>query len=208
MLFSGIYYGFVWCCSLTAMYSRYLDYCRVVSCWSSMYYLFNPCRKERVSKLNERSWIIHMFNINPCLWQACFDNGQWNCSNLGPWYIHKEKDIEWCTDCWNSAGAVFEFKILKLNVDFSVVMFDTMCTNLWNILVKYSYHFQVFFLPLSNTIISSFKDDSIFAWDFESLVCKYQLPIPDGPAPHYRAFATPRDGRLLAAGGRSGLYFK
>ena len=62
---------------------------------------------------------------------------------------------------------------------------------------------QVFFLPLSNTIMSSFKDDSIFAWDFESLVCKYQLPIPEGPAPHYRAFATPRDGRLLAAGGRS-----
>lgn len=62
---------------------------------------------------------------------------------------------------------------------------------------------QVFFLPLSNTIISSFKDDSVFAWDFESLVCKYQLPVPEGPAPHYRAFATPRDGRLLAAGGRS-----
>ncbi|XP_028392859.1 TBC1 domain family member 31-like [Dendronephthya gigantea] len=62
---------------------------------------------------------------------------------------------------------------------------------------------QVFFLPLSNTMISSFKDDSIFAWDFESLVCKYQLPIPEGQPPHYRAFATPKDGRLLAAGGRS-----
>lgn len=62
---------------------------------------------------------------------------------------------------------------------------------------------QVFFLPLSNIVISCFKDDSIFAWDFESLVCKYQLPLPDGPPPHYRAFATPRDGRLLAAGGRS-----
>ncbi|KAK3746386.1 hypothetical protein QZH41_018222 [Actinostola sp. cb2023] len=62
-----------------------------------------------------------------------------------------------------------------------------------------------FFLPLSNTIITCFKDDSIFAWDSESLNCKYQLPIPpdDGKSPHYKDLATSRDGRVLVAGGRS-----
>lgn len=64
--------------------------------------------------------------------------------------------------------------------------------------------FQGFFLPLSNTIITCFKDDSIFAWDSESLNCKYQLPIPpdEGKNPHYKDLATPRDGRVLVAGGR------
>lgn len=61
-----------------------------------------------------------------------------------------------------------------------------------------------FFLPLSNTIVTCFKDDSIFAWDSESLNCKYQLPIPpdNSKTPHYKDLATPRDGRILVAGGR------
>lgn len=62
---------------------------------------------------------------------------------------------------------------------------------------------QVFFLPLSNTIITGFRDDTIFAWESDTLTCKYQLPIPPGKSPHYRAFAASRDGRILAAGGRS-----
>ncbi|EDO35457.1 predicted protein [Nematostella vectensis] len=64
---------------------------------------------------------------------------------------------------------------------------------------------QGLFLPLSNTIVTCFKDDSIFAWDSESLQCKYQLPVPpeDAKTPHYRTLAVPRDGRLLVAGGRS-----
>ncbi|KAL9974989.1 hypothetical protein ACROYT_G012102 [Oculina patagonica] len=64
---------------------------------------------------------------------------------------------------------------------------------------------QVLFLPLSNTIVSCFKDDSLFVWDSETLKCKFQLPVPPEEAkqPHYRALATPRDGRLLVAGGRS-----
>ena len=62
---------------------------------------------------------------------------------------------------------------------------------------------QVFFQPMSNTIITCFKDDSIHAWETDTLDYKYQIPPPFGPTPHYRAFATPQDGRLLVAGGRS-----
>ncbi|CAB1321317.1 unnamed protein product, partial [Coregonus sp. 'balchen'] len=65
---------------------------------------------------------------------------------------------------------------------------------------------RVFFLPLSNTILSCFNDDSIFAWESDTLFCKYQLPVPDeGPRIHYKAFAVTRDGKTLAAGGRSNL---
>ncbi|CAL8355871.1 unnamed protein product [Arctogadus glacialis] len=65
---------------------------------------------------------------------------------------------------------------------------------------------KVFFLPLGNTILSCFSDDSIFAWESESLSCKYQLPVPEeGPRVHYKAFAVTRDGKNLAAGGRSNL---
>ncbi|KAM9851444.1 TBC1 domain family member 31 [Aulostomus maculatus] len=65
---------------------------------------------------------------------------------------------------------------------------------------------RVFFLPLSNTILSCFSDDSIFAWDCDTLYCKYQLPVPDcGPRISYKAFAVTRDGKNLAAGGRSNL---
>ncbi|XP_070574109.1 TBC1 domain family member 31-like [Ptychodera flava] len=62
---------------------------------------------------------------------------------------------------------------------------------------------KVFFLPLSNTIMTCFKDDSIFAWESDTLQCKYQLTIPPGKKPGYKAFSTPRDGRLLVAGGKS-----
>ncbi|KAF3840112.1 hypothetical protein F7725_018829 [Dissostichus mawsoni] len=65
---------------------------------------------------------------------------------------------------------------------------------------------RVFFLPLSNTILSCFSDDSIFAWESDTLSCKYQLPVPDcGPKVSYKAFAVTRDGKSLAAGGRSNL---
>ncbi|XP_077865316.1 TBC1 domain family member 31-like [Saccoglossus kowalevskii] len=62
---------------------------------------------------------------------------------------------------------------------------------------------KVFFLPLSNTIMTCFKDDSIFAWESDTLQCKYQLTIPAGQKPAYKSFATPKDGRLLVAGGKS-----
>ncbi|XP_066479956.1 TBC1 domain family member 31 isoform X2 [Tiliqua scincoides] len=63
---------------------------------------------------------------------------------------------------------------------------------------------KVFFLPLSNTIVSCFKDNSIFAWEFDTLHCKYQLPSPvEGSSLCYKVFAATRDGRVLAAGGKS-----
>ncbi|XP_035678691.1 TBC1 domain family member 31-like [Branchiostoma floridae] len=62
---------------------------------------------------------------------------------------------------------------------------------------------KVFFVPLSNTILTCFKDDSIFGWESDTLQCRFQLPVPEGKSPQYKAFACPRDGRLLAAGGKS-----
>ncbi|XP_068839633.1 TBC1 domain family member 31 isoform X8 [Capricornis sumatraensis] len=63
---------------------------------------------------------------------------------------------------------------------------------------------KVFFLPLSNTILSCFKDNSIFAWECDTLVCKYQLPAPpESSNILYKVFAVTRDGRILAAGGKS-----
>ncbi|CAO2602254.1 TBC1 domain family member 31 [Lemmus lemmus] len=63
---------------------------------------------------------------------------------------------------------------------------------------------KVFFLPFSNTILSCFKDNSIFAWECDTLFCKYQLPAPpEGSNIIYKVFAVTRDGRILAAGGKS-----
>ena len=50
----------------------------------------------------------------------------------------------------------------------------------------------MFFLPLSNTIITGFKDDTIFGWESDTLNCKYQLPVPPGKSPHYKAYAPTR----------------
>ncbi|KAM9099552.1 TBC1 domain family member 31 isoform X4 [Sarcophilus harrisii] len=63
---------------------------------------------------------------------------------------------------------------------------------------------KVFFLPFSNIILSCFKDNSIFAWECDTLVCKYQFPPPPaGSDLKYKVFAVTRDGRILAAGGKS-----
>ncbi|NXI92057.1 TBC31 protein, partial [Psophia crepitans] len=63
---------------------------------------------------------------------------------------------------------------------------------------------KVFFLPLSNTILSCFKDNSVFAWEFDTLHCKYQLPTPvEGSVLVYKVFAVTRDGRIFVAGGKS-----
>ncbi|XP_043922511.1 TBC1 domain family member 31 [Protopterus annectens] len=63
---------------------------------------------------------------------------------------------------------------------------------------------KVFFLPLSNTILSCFKDGSVFAWESDTLHCKYQLPIPEEVTKMpYKTFAVTRDGRTLACGGKS-----
>nr|XP_058898769.1 TBC1 domain family member 31 isoform X5 [Kogia breviceps] len=63
---------------------------------------------------------------------------------------------------------------------------------------------KVFFLPLSNTILSCFRDNSIFAWECDTLVCKYQLPAPpESSSILYKVFAVTRDGQILAAAGKS-----
>lgn len=65
---------------------------------------------------------------------------------------------------------------------------------------------KVFFLPLSNTMLSCFKDGSIFAWESDTLTCKYQLPaLEEGAKFDYKTFAVSRDGRALVAGGKSNL---
>uniref|UniRef100_A0A8C6Z1D6 TBC1 domain family member 31 n=1 Tax=Nothoprocta perdicaria TaxID=30464 RepID=A0A8C6Z1D6_NOTPE len=71
--------------------------------------------------------------------------------------------------------------------------------------VRHSVGIQkVFFLPLSNTILSCFKDNSVFAWEFDTLQCKYQLPTPvEGSLLLYKVFAVTRDGRIFVAGGKS-----
>ena len=48
---------------------------------------------------------------------------------------------------------------------------------------------QVLFQPMSNTILTCFKDDSIHAWEAASMEYKYQIQPPFGPAPHYRYIA-------------------
>ncbi|NXE25121.1 TBC31 protein, partial [Ardeotis kori] len=63
---------------------------------------------------------------------------------------------------------------------------------------------KVFFLPLSNTILSCFNDNSVFAWEFDTLHCKYQLPTPvEGSVLLYKVFAVTRDGRIFVAAGKS-----
>ncbi|XP_062912312.1 TBC1 domain family member 31 [Mobula hypostoma] len=62
---------------------------------------------------------------------------------------------------------------------------------------------KVCFLPLSNTILSCFKDDSVFAWESDTLHCKYQLPVTDETRIRYKSFAITRDGQILIAGGKS-----
>lgn len=61
---------------------------------------------------------------------------------------------------------------------------------------------QVFFLPLSNTILTIFKDDTIHGWETDTLEYKYQVGKVTDCAQHFRSFATTQDGRLLVAGGR------
>lgn len=62
---------------------------------------------------------------------------------------------------------------------------------------------EVFFLPLSNIILTCFKDDSIFGWELDTLSCKFELPIPAGKKPQYRTLVSSSNGRTLAAAGRS-----
>ncbi|XP_028835774.1 TBC1 domain family member 31 isoform X2 [Denticeps clupeoides] len=100
--------------------------------------------------------------------------------------------------------------------DYSIKCFDKDTAQLWDLdtfqrkrklNIRQSVGIQkVFFLPRSNTILSCFSDDSIFAWESDTLFCKYQLPVPQKePRMHHKAFAVTQDGKTLAVGGRSSL---
>ena len=67
---------------------------------------------------------------------------------------------------------------------------------------------QVFFLPLSNTILTIFKDDTIHGWETDTLEYKYQVGVIGETAQHFRSFAATQDGRLLVAGGRFVVCFQ
>ena len=45
---------------------------------------------------------------------------------------------------------------------------------------------------MSNTIMTCFKDDTIFAWESDTLACKYQLKTQEGVNPAFKAFAASR----------------
>uniref|UniRef100_A0A8C4DQ83 TBC1 domain family member 31 n=1 Tax=Dicentrarchus labrax TaxID=13489 RepID=A0A8C4DQ83_DICLA len=58
-------------------------------------------------------------------------------------------------------------------------------------------------LNIRQSVASTFMVCTKFS---DTLFCKYQLPVPDcGPKISYKAFAVTRDGKSLAAGGRSNL---
>ena len=47
---------------------------------------------------------------------------------------------------------------------------------------------------MSDSVLTCFRDDSIHAWETDTLEYKYLLPSPSGPSPRYRTFATTLDG--------------
>lgn len=67
--------------------------------------------------------------------------------------------------------------------------------------------------------MTCFKDDTIFAWEADTLTCKYQLHATEGTAPRFSVFAASRfdylvewlekvdcfhrDGRYVIGGGKS-----
>ncbi|CAF1135236.1 unnamed protein product [Adineta ricciae] len=63
--------------------------------------------------------------------------------------------------------------------------------------------YRAFFCPVSNYILTCFRDDSILVWDAKNLEFKYQLVVPEKNPPFYRAFAVTNDGGILVCGGKS-----
>ncbi|XP_076814472.1 TBC1 domain family member 31-like [Clavelina lepadiformis] len=64
---------------------------------------------------------------------------------------------------------------------------------------------QVFYLPGTDTILTCFTDDSIFAWESDNFVGKFKLSLGDQLGIGYKAFAASRDGKTLVCGGKSNL---
>lgn len=64
---------------------------------------------------------------------------------------------------------------------------------------------KVFFIPSTNLIMTCFKDNTIFAWDAESLEWKYQLKCTQTDPIDYKSFAITKNGKTLVAAGKSNL---
>nr|XP_002130963.1 TBC1 domain family member 31 [Ciona intestinalis] len=64
---------------------------------------------------------------------------------------------------------------------------------------------KVFFLPISNTILTCFTDDSIFGWETDNFEWKYKLECSSQHRIGYKAFSATKDGKLLVCGGKSNL---
>nr|XP_039261457.1 TBC1 domain family member 31-like isoform X2 [Styela clava] len=65
---------------------------------------------------------------------------------------------------------------------------------------------KVFFIPQTNLIMTCFRDNTIFAWDAETLEWKYQLKCNSQADPiDYRSYAVTRNGKTLVAAGKSNL---
>lgn len=88
----------------------------------------------------------------------------------------------------------YNFFLLTFIVPLHYICCNYKSFNFLLVIIRWTelFIFQVFFLPLSNTIITGFKDDTIFAWESDTLNCKYQLPVPPGKSPHYKAYAPTR----------------
>ena len=61
---------------------------------------------------------------------------------------------------------------------------------------------QLLFVPKSNVILTCFRDDSVFAWDCESLEHLYTLHSQAGEQPAFNCFSATPNGDYLVAGGR------
>ena len=66
--------------------------------------------------------------------------------------------------------------------------------------------FQLLFVPKSNILLTCFRDDSIFAWDCETLEHLYTLQKQPGEQPAFNSFSTTACGEFLIAGGRLSLF--
>uniref|UniRef100_H2YPL6 Uncharacterized protein n=1 Tax=Ciona savignyi TaxID=51511 RepID=H2YPL6_CIOSA len=64
---------------------------------------------------------------------------------------------------------------------------------------------KVFFLPISNTILTCFTDDSIFGWETDNFEWKFKLECSSQHRIGYKAFSVTKDGQLLVCGGKSNL---
>lgn len=64
---------------------------------------------------------------------------------------------------------------------------------------------KVFFIPSTNLIMTCFKDNTIFAWDSDTLEWRYQLKCTQADPIDYKSFAIAKNGKTLVAAGKSSI---